>query len=231
MTSWHFAKLPVQLLPVTQIFAARGDPDGTPASLRGAELDLPDERDQRIRELEERLALLSQASLRVNESLDFDTVLQGVLDSARSLTGARYGVIALHDEAGNAGDFLSSGMTADEAERVWQIPGWAEHFRYLAGLPVPLRVADLLGHIRSLGLPEMEPPLELSPRVSFLAAPVLHLGERVGSVFLAEKEGRTGVHAGGRGHAGDVRRPGGHGHRQRPSASGGAGGPGPGWRL
>ena len=152
-------------------------------------MDLPDERDQRIRELEERLSLLSQASLRVNESLDFDTVLQGVLDSARSLTGARYGVIALHDAAGNAGDFLSSGMTADEAERVWQIPGWAEHFRYLAGLPVPLRVADLLGHIRSLGLPEMEPPLELSPSVSFLAAPVLHLGERVGSVFLAEKEG------------------------------------------
>ena len=42
-----------------------------------------------------RLALLSQASLNINESLDFDTVLQGVLDSARSLTG----VIALHDEA------------------------------------------------------------------------------------------------------------------------------------
>ena len=76
-------------------------------------MDLPDERDRRIRELEERLALLSQASLRVNESLDFDTVLQGVLDSARSLTGAPYGVIALHDEAGIAGDFLSSGMTAD----------------------------------------------------------------------------------------------------------------------
>ena len=38
---------------------------------------------------------LSQASLRINESLDFATVLQGVLDSACSLTGARYGVIAL----------------------------------------------------------------------------------------------------------------------------------------
>ena len=35
----------------------------------------------------------------------------------------------------------------------------------------------------------MEPPLTVSPKVSFLAAPVLHLGQRVGSVFLAEKEG------------------------------------------
>lgn len=31
-----------------------------------------------------------QASPRVSESLDFDTVLLGVLDPARSLTGARY---------------------------------------------------------------------------------------------------------------------------------------------
>ena len=28
--------------------------------------------------------------MRINESLEFDTVLQGVLDSARSLTGDRY---------------------------------------------------------------------------------------------------------------------------------------------
>ena len=90
----------------------------------------PEELLRENRALRERLALLSQASLSINESLDFDTVLQGVLDSARSLTGARYGVIALHDEAGNAGDFLSSGMTKDEAERVWTIPGWPEHFGY-----------------------------------------------------------------------------------------------------
>ena len=51
---------------------------------RGDELDLPDERYLRIRELEERLARLSQAGLGITEDLDFNTVLQGVLDSARS---------------------------------------------------------------------------------------------------------------------------------------------------
>jgi len=152
-------------------------------------LDRPDERDRRIRELEERLAGLSEAGLRITQDLDFNSVLQGVLDSARSLTGARYGVIALHDGDGNPGDFLSSGMTGDEAERLWEIPGWPLHFQYLSQLPSPLRIPDLLGHIRSLGLPEMRPTVPVSPRVSFLAAPVWHLGERVGSVFLAEKEG------------------------------------------
>ena len=63
-------------------------------------MNSPDDLRRENRALRERLALLSQASLSINESLDFDTVLPGVLDSARSLTGARYGVIALHDEAG-----------------------------------------------------------------------------------------------------------------------------------
>ena len=45
--------------------------------------------------LRDRLSRLSEASLRINESLDFETVLQGALDSTCPLTGARYGVITL----------------------------------------------------------------------------------------------------------------------------------------
>ena len=56
---------------------------------RGDELDRPDERDREIAGLRECLSRLNDASLRINESLDFDTVLQGVFDSARSLTEAR----------------------------------------------------------------------------------------------------------------------------------------------
>ncbi len=42
----------------------------------------------------DRLSRLSEASLRISESLDMDTVLQEVLDSARSLTNARYSLKA-----------------------------------------------------------------------------------------------------------------------------------------
>ena len=140
--------------------------------------------------LRDRLARLSEASLRISEDLDFNSVLQGVLDSARSLTGARYGVITLQDETGIAEDFLSSGMTAEETEKLWTIPGWPSHFEYLGKIPGSLRIPDLIGHIRSLGLPELRPPVEVSPKVSFLASPVLHLGKRVGTIYLAEKERR-----------------------------------------
>ena len=69
-------------------------------SYRGDDLDRPDERDLRIRELEERLSRLSEAGLRITEDLDFNTVLQGVVDSARSLTSSRYGAITVFGDGG-----------------------------------------------------------------------------------------------------------------------------------
>ena len=53
-----------------------------------------DRRDQdNASALRERLTRLSEASLHINESLDLDAVLQGVLDSARALTDASYALI------------------------------------------------------------------------------------------------------------------------------------------
>ena len=69
-----------------------------------------DRRDQdNASALRERLTRLSEASLRINESLDLDAVLQGVLDSARSLTDASYALITTLDDAGRIEDFLVSG--------------------------------------------------------------------------------------------------------------------------
>ena len=147
-----------------------------------------DELMREIAALRDRLSRLSEASLRINQSLDLDTVLQGVLDSARSLTDARYGVITLLDDSGRIQDFLSSGMTAEEAGQLWDLPDGMRLFGYLGSISEPLRLPDLLGHIRSLGLPELRPPLPVGPAVSFLAAPVLHRDERVGNVYVADKE-------------------------------------------
>ena len=60
-----------------------------------------------MEELRDRLSRLSEASLRINESLDFDTVLQEVVDSARALTASRYGAITVLGEAGRPSDFHS----------------------------------------------------------------------------------------------------------------------------
>ena len=138
--------------------------------------------------LRDRLSRLSQASLRINESLDFDTVLQGVLDSACSLTGARYGVITLLDESGRIQDFLTSGMTPEEHRRFVELPEGPKLFEHLSRITEPLRLRDFHSHLRALGLPEFRPPMAVSPVLTILTAPIRHLGESVGGFYLGEKE-------------------------------------------
>ncbi|MDE0200609.1 MAG: GAF domain-containing protein, partial [Caldilineaceae bacterium] len=134
----------------------------------------------------DRLSRLSSASLRINESLDFDAVLQSVLDSACSLTGAGYGVLTLLDETGQADDFLSSGFTAQEAQGLWDLPGHMKLFEHVGNIPEPIHLPDLISHIRAFNLPEPPLPGDATGPVPFLAAPILHGGERVGNIFLAE---------------------------------------------
>ncbi len=135
----------------------------------------------------ERLSRLSAASLRINESLDFDTVLQGVLDSARSLTAARYGVMTLLDDAGGVQDLLSSGMTGEEAGQLWLTPDRWRLFESLTGISEPVRVPDLVEHVRALGFTEFTIPLPVAV-FRFMAAPMLHRGARVGHVFVGDRE-------------------------------------------
>ena len=151
-------------------------------------MEQADDQAREIAELRDRLSRLSQASLRINESLDFDTVLQGVLDSACSLTGARYGVITLLDESGQVQDFVSSGLTAEEHRRFTDLPEGMMFFQYLSNIQEPLRLRDFHSHIRSLGLPEFQPPMAVSTPLPFLAAPIRHLGESVGAFYVGEKE-------------------------------------------
>ena len=150
-------------------------------------MKLPDVLRRENEALRERLSRLSRASLQINESLDVDAVLQSVLDSACSITGARCGVLTLLDETEYAGDFLSSGMTYEEAERIWDVPDALKLYEYLGNISEPFRHNDVTGYMRSLGLAEAHLPESLSSPVSFLAAPILHGGERVGNIFLGVK--------------------------------------------
>ena len=135
-----------------------------------------------------RLSRLGEASLRINESLDFETVLQGVLDSARSLTGSRYGVITLLDDAGRIQDFLYSGLTPEESRQFAELPNGMLFFEQLSSISEPLRLRDFHGYIRELGLPEFRPPMAVSSPLPFLAAPLRHRGEGVGGIYVGEKE-------------------------------------------
>ena len=140
-----------------------------------------------IAALRERLSRLSEASLHITEDLDLDAVLQGVLDGARSLTGARMGGVTILDDSGQLQDFITSGLTDEDHQRFVNLPGGPEFFAYLSSLPEPLRLADFSAHTTALGLPEIGPPL--GPVGSFLGAPIRLRGARAGNLYLSDKEG------------------------------------------
>ena len=135
-------------------------------------------------ELRNRLSRLSEASLRITETLDLDTILQGVIDGARSLTGARYGALLVLDDAGRMQDLVTSGMTPEERRRLGALPKGLGLLGYLSEIEGPLRLAEIAGHPSSVGFPEGHPPMK-----TFLGAPVRHRGERLGNIYLTEKEG------------------------------------------
>ena len=130
-----------------------------------------------------RAAALSAAILRINASLDLDAVLREVVESARALTGARYGVIAIVDEAGvpHPG-IVFSGFTEEEQSELLAWPGSVALFEHLRSLPGPLRLADLASYVRALGI---EPAPTFSR--SFQGTPMRHRDTEGGHLFLAEK--------------------------------------------
>ena len=134
--------------------------------------------------LRARISALSAASLRISASLDLETVLNEVVESARALTGARYGAIATIDEAGAAQDFVTSGFTADEHRKLVEWPDGPRLFEYFRDLPGPLRIPDVPAYVRSLGFSP-----DRLPSKTFQGTPMRHLGVHVGNFYLVEKEG------------------------------------------
>ena len=146
-----------------------------------------DDPDREIEALRGRIAGLSAASLRIGSSLDLDTVLREIAESARALTGASYAAIATIDEAGAPVDFVTSGFTEAEHRAMAE---WSEgpklfaHFRDLQG---PIRIADVPGHVRALGFSP-----DRLPWGTFQGTPMRHRGGHVGNFYLVEKEGGGG---------------------------------------
>ena len=153
-------------------------------STRGGAQRLADGLEHESPTLLDRLSELSAASLRINESLDFDTVLQGVIDSARSLTNARYGALIAFDQSGGIETLITSGITPEERPRFGDLPKGLGLLQYLNEIEEPLRLADIASHPRSVGFPKGHPSMK-----TFLGTPILRLGQRLGNIYLTEKEG------------------------------------------
>ena len=132
--------------------------------------------------LKDGLARLNEVSRRITESLDLATVLREVVDGARALTSARYGALAVFDDRGRIQEFITSGISEEQRRNLGNLPKGLGLLGYLNEVREPLRLEDLTQHPRAVGFPENHPAM-----TSFLGAPIRHLGEAVGTIFLTEK--------------------------------------------
>lgn len=126
---------------------------------------------------------LLEASLHVSESLETEIVLQRVIDNARWLTKARYGVLLAFSASGEVENIFTSGGTEGEFHGIQTAPQGKGLLGYLNEVQGPLRVADIASHPKSVGFPDGHPPMR-----TFLGMPIRRDEVHIGNIYLAETE-------------------------------------------
>jgi len=131
--------------------------------------------------LQARLSGLTEAIRHISEDLNLETVLQRVVDSARTLTGARYGAITTIDHAGELQDVLFSGISAQEQDALFSYSAGMDLFRYLSALRDPERTDDFVALMDSAGFPGFQPHI-----AAFLCLQIRGVDGQVGSMFVGK---------------------------------------------
>jgi signal transduction histidine kinase len=152
----------------------------------GALFSVLERMQSRLEHRNRELLALHEAALGVYGELALESVLQNVVDRARSLVDARYGALSVIDGQNRIESFVTSGISDEERARVGPPPVG----RGLLGVVLQeghrLRLADIQRDPRSAGFPPHHPPMK-----TLLAVPILCKGPFRGNLYLAEKSEGT----------------------------------------
>src|SRR4051794_14460454 len=128
---------------------------------------------------------LSDAVLAVAAQRSVDEVLQGLVDRARELAGARYAALGIPDGDGGFSRFLVAGMSEKLIARLGPLPRTHGMLGAMLDGPVPYRTRDIHEDPRFRGWwPSAHPDMR-----SFLGVPIVAAEGVIGAFYLTEKEG------------------------------------------
>jgi GAF domain-containing protein len=132
-----------------------------------------------------RLRQLVEAGIAVNAELSLDAVLQRIVETAASITDARYAALGVIDPGGTKLErFVTTGITKEQHASIGDLPHGAGILGVLIHDARPLRLDDLTRDPRAVGFPADHPPM-----TTFLGVPILLRGVAYGNLYLTEKAG------------------------------------------
>lgn len=133
-------------------------------------------------QLEERLAALHEASLKLVRDLKIENTLEAIINVARDQVGARYAALGVDDEQGNLIRFIPVGLTQEEIEQTGSPPIGKGLIGAIKRERRTIRISDMNADARFAGFPSSHPKMH-----SFLGVPIM-LGERLlGQLYLTDK--------------------------------------------
>ncbi len=123
----------------------------------------------------------------LESNLDLPSLLNHIVDEARSMTNARYAALGVLDAEGTAlAEFLTSGLSPDEERAIGDRPTGKGVLGLLIVDPRPLRLAAIGDHPDSFGFPDGHPVMR-----SFLGVPIKVRDRVYGNLYLTDKVGWT----------------------------------------
>ena len=142
------------------------------------------ERAQEVMRTQDRMHGLLRALQSIVSDLDLTSLLQRIVEEARTLIGAQYAALGVVGQDRTLVEFVHSGMDAQTVETIGSLPTGRGILGQLISDPQPLRLSRLAAHTSSVGFPEGHPPM-----TSFLGVPVRVGGHVFGNLYLTEKVG------------------------------------------
>jgi signal transduction histidine kinase len=134
---------------------------------------------------ESKLRLLLDAGVAIASELSLDSLLDRLVTTAATLTGARYAALGVIDRSGAQLErFVTTGIDDELHRLIGELPHGRGILGALIGDATPLRLHELGADPRSVGFPPHHPPMH-----TFLGVPILLRGVAYGNFYLTEKAG------------------------------------------
>jgi two-component system, NarL family, sensor histidine kinase DevS len=130
---------------------------------------------------QDKLAEVVEAGTAIARGLDLDDTLRAVVEAAARVTRASYCALGVLGPDRRITRFITTGLTADERERLGSLPTGRGILGVLIDESRPLRLTNLSDDPRSVGFPPNHPPMR-----SFLGVPVAGRGAVYGNLYLTE---------------------------------------------